>query len=243
MHVPSRRRLAVTHVAALLAVSLAGCGSDNTDQASRAPRPHDLGGCLSSDEATLSWYDDDSLSAAVGVFESSGDAGVVVSYEQSGSVCPWLSLAERLSDVGLTVLVYERLDDYDPGEYLPAMVGLLREDGVDHVGLVGGSIGGMASIISAAGITPPVAAVVSLSGASPATIAAAPDLTMPLLQIVAKDDEPFATAAASTDAAAHAAPTHQLVVVRGNAHASVLLSIDSRSSDRVVTFLNEKLSS
>jgi pimeloyl-ACP methyl ester carboxylesterase len=226
--------------ALLVGLLLAGCGGGSEDRsASEHPTKTPValgGGCLTADDATLSWYDDESLSAAVGIL-GSGPQGVVISYEKAGSVCPWLPLADRLTAEGVTVLLYERLDDFDPSAYLPAMLTLLTDQGVDRIALVGGSVGGMASITVAATGDPAIASVVSLSGASQDTIAAAPLLDVPLLQVVARDDQPFAAAAKATEQAASVSPQHRLVVVEGSAHASSMFAVDATVLDRVAGFV------
>lgn len=235
----SRIRAALAATAALAV--LAGCGGGATEEPATStslPPLTDVGLCISADDATLVRVDD-KVQAAVAIM-GDGDAGVVISYEQNGSVCPWLPLAERLVTSRYTVVLYDRLSEATY-EFVPEMVALLRSRGVADVALVGGSIGGMASIDAATEIDPPVAAVVSLSGASRDTVTAAADLEVPLLQIVAEGDTSFAVAAQATDDAAVNSPDHQLDVVAGVAHGSLLFSTDATVLDRIDAFLQSKL--
>ena len=99
-----------------------------------------VGGCIQADEASLEVYRDDEVTAAVAIM-GEGRAGVVVSYEENGSVCNWLAAAERLTGAGYTVLLYDRLHGSE-GAFVPAMTRLIRQRGVQEVALLGGSIGG-----------------------------------------------------------------------------------------------------
>ncbi len=234
-------------VGCLLAVSLAACGGSDVSSSGpvattaatpTAAPPTDISGCITAEDATLIAYEG-AVRASVAI-EGDGAAGVVISYEQNGSVCNWLPLADRLVETGYTVLLYDRQAGV-PVDYVPEMVALLRDRGIEDVSLVGGSIGGMASIRVASDIDPPPRAVVSLSGASADTVQAAPSLQEPLLQVVAADDTPFAGAARSTDEAATGSPDHQLVVVDGRAHASTLFTVDPTVIDVVDAFLQKHM--
>lgn len=224
-------------------VAIAGCSGDGIPDvaggSSTSARPlTDVGLCITAGDATLLRHEGD-VQAAVAIM-GEGAAGVVISYEQNGSVCPWLPLADKLVAAGYTVVLYDRLSEqtYD---FVPEMVDLLRERGIAEVALVGGSIGGMASIDAATDVEPPVAAVVSLSGADSGTVQAARELTVPLLQIVAEGDTTFVGPAQSTNDAAVGSPDHQLDIVSGSAHGSLLFSVDATVLDRIEEFLHAYL--
>lgn len=232
----------------MVATLLAGCGSGDPTaspaSSNSAPVPSetpeavsDLDGCVTADEATLLRHEGESTVARVGVM-GDGAAGVVISYEVSRSVCPWLPLAERLVEAGYRVLLYDTVSG-TPTNHVVDRAALLVELGAEDVVLVGGSVGGAASIVAATEIEPPVAAVVSLSGGGIDTADAAQALTVPLLQVVAEDDAPFASLARENDAAAVQSPAHELVVFPGRAHASRLFQ--SPAAEQVLTTIEEFL--
>lgn len=229
----------------LAGIVMSGCaaqepgGAPVTTARVTDPPLADLDGCLSRDEATIFWYRGSNVRAAVGIL-GDGATGVVISFEQDGSACRWLPLATALQKAGYRVLLYHRYEG-NTDDFVEAMVALIRERGVEQVALVGGSIGGISSIVSAARIIPSVAAVVSLSGADDQTVAAASQLRQPLLQIVASGDGPFPGSARSTDLAATKSIDHQLILIDGTAHASLLFVVDGSVIGRVQKFLTTHL--
>lgn len=199
----------------------------------------DISGCITSSDAELLLHEGAATTAVVALM-GDGRAGVVISYEQAGSVCPWLPLAERLVAEGYRVLLYDRRAGV-PDDYVGDMTALLRQRATEQVFLIGGSLGGTASLEGAATIEPPVAAVVNLSGGRSDTVAAAAELTVPLLQIVAESDSggTFASAARLIDEAATQAPARELIVLPGRAHASGFFRTDQSAQvmDHIVDFL------
>lgn len=213
--------------------------SDTTvapSSASPTPSPTpitDISGCITADDAELFLHEGESTTSVVALM-GEGPTGVVVSYEQSGSVCPWLPLAERLVAEGYQVALFDRRTGV-PDDYAVDITALLRERGSEQVFLVGGSLGGTASIQAGAAIEPPVAGVVNLSGGRSDSVEAAAELTMPLLQIVASDDNGGAlvSLARLIDEAATQTSERELIVVAGRAHASGLF--DTEQSEQVLT--------
>jgi hypothetical protein len=229
-------------VVLVIALMITGCGADgppdaapsstSTATSSASPTvPADLDGCVTAADATMLRDEGASTSADVAIM-GDGDVGVVISYETSRYVCTWLPLADRLVDAGYRVLLYDTITG-TAVDHVVDRAALLREQGVSEVVLVGGSLGGAASIIASTEIEPPVAAVVSLSGGGIDTAAAAPAITMPLLQVVSESDSPFAATAGQNDAAATRSPAHQLVTIPGRVHASGFFT--SPDADRVLT--------
>jgi hypothetical protein len=192
-----------------------------------------IGGCIQAHEAKLEVYDDGEVSAAVALM-GEGRAGVVVSYEENGSVCNWLAAAKRLTEAGYTVLLYDRLRGRE-GAFVPAMTRLIRQRGVQEVALLGGAVGGAVSISEAAFLQPPPSAVVSLAGADTGTALVAGKLPSPLLQVVARKD-PALQAAVDTHGAA-GPRGHRLLVLPGNAHASMLFPVHAQALRAIERFL------
>ena len=243
-----RHRLLVVPAVIIALAVIAGCGADGTTEAappsavsttSETPEegaaPTDLDGCVTASDATLSTNEAESTVARVAIM-GDGDVGVVISYETSRNVCPWLPLAERLVEAGYRVLLYDTVSG-TATDHVVDRAALLREQGVDHIVLVGGSLGGAASIVAATEIQPAVTAVVSLSGGGIDTVDAAPMITMPLLQVVAEDDSPFAGAAVQNDAAATQSPGRELLVLPGRVHASRFF--ESPDAEQVLTAVVE----
>lgn len=198
--------------------------------------------CITGDEADVFAYAGEATDPVVAIM-GEGPASVIVSSERSGSVCPWLPLAERLVDAGYEVALYQRLagaPDDDAVNYVVDMTALMRDRGSEQVFLVGGSLGGGASLDAAASIQPPVDGLVNLSGGRVDSEDAAAELTVPLLQIVAASDSAFPRSARRIDAAATQAPARELIVLPGRAHASDFFAVDQSELvlDLIVEFLD-----
>ena len=107
-----------------------------------------------------------------------------------------------------------------------AAAGQLRGRGADRIVLVGSSMGATAVLAAATRIRPPVAGVVSLSGAAAFGAvnawAAMPRLRVPVLFVTADDDEPFLGAARAMYRRARSADKRLLVAHRG--HGSIILA-------------------
>lgn len=236
--------------AAALALFLTGCGGDGAAPDSSTPAPtvppstadasatqtsatevlSDIDGCITPADATLLVHEGPDTIAHVALL-GEGSVGVVISYDAARSVCQWLPLADRLVEAGHRALLYEAVQGSGQA-HITAMAGLLRDQGAEHVFLLGGDKNGSASIVAATTIEPAVAGVVSLSG--PVTEAAA-SLTVPMLQIVAEQDGPVPAGARANDAAATQAPSSDVLSYPGEAHASTLIDPSYASSEDVLT--------
>ncbi|GGK72442.1 hypothetical protein Sme01_08170 [Sphaerisporangium melleum] len=208
--------------------------------ASPSPRPvpkgPNLSGCYTEDDGKIFTYGKEKLP---GVVMGKGPVGVVISYERGGNACTWRPLADRLVSSGFRVLLYARDLVADPWDNIVDMAGRLRKErGVERIALVGGSMGGSASVTAALELGEKVAAVVNMAG-SPyeAEIAR---LRVPLMQVTAAYDGQMATRMkAAHDAATHL-PGRELLVVPGeSAHASWLFETPHgpQTLDAIMAFL------
>jgi pimeloyl-ACP methyl ester carboxylesterase len=102
-----------------------------------------------------------------------------------------------------------------------------------RVVLVGSSVGGTAALVAAASLRPPVAGVVSVSGAAVVlgldARPAMPRLRVPALFMAARGDEGFASAARGLYGAA-GARDKRLVVLSSAAHGTNLLTFGSEGA-------------
>ena len=239
--------------ALIVALAATGCagGSDTPDgsatttstgqptqEATTDPPLTDLDGCLTAADATLVRVDGALTKSDVAIL-GDGPTGVIISYENHGTVCPWLPLADRLVAAGHTVVLYDRRVG-DASDYPIDLTTFLRDRGIEDVTLLGGSLGGMASVQAATTIDPPVEAVVALSGADASTVAYGPALRVPLLQVVEQADSGFAQAVPELDRAAVNSPDHQLMLLNGDAHASAIFDTTDSAAvmDRIVAFVD-----
>jgi pimeloyl-ACP methyl ester carboxylesterase len=112
----------------------------------------------------------------VGVVVGRGRTGLVLAHGRGGDLCEWLPYAQRFAERGYQALAFDFEGFGGSRAGLGADAGIetdvvaaarqLRRRGADRIVLVGSSMGGTA-VLAAARIRPPVAGVVSLSGAPP----------------------------------------------------------------------------
>lgn len=126
-----------------------------------------------------------------------GDIGVVLLHQVDAGLCQWSGFARLLVEKGyraLSVDVHSR----DAVEFAQAAVAHLRAQGVRRVFVFGASRGGTIALTAAAGATPPVDGVASLSAPTvydaDARVAVA-KLTAPVLIAAGEHESRFADAA------------------------------------------------
>ena len=165
---------------------------------------------------------------------------VVLSHMSEGDLCVWVPYARRLAAKGFFVFPFDfRGHGFSEGARnharaaadVAAAVRAVRRLGARRVVVGGASLGGIASIVAAPGLKPPVQGVVSVSG--PAAIQgeldarpAAPRLRVPTLYLVAQGDQN-----APYDFAAEARELHdatgtaekRIEVVPGSLHGTFLV--------------------
>lgn len=105
-----------------------------------------------------------------GVVYGTGRTGVVIAHMNGGNACQGTPYGKELAAAGYRVLILEfagfgasTAAGATKAQQIAAAAAYLRSDGATAVALIGGSMGGTASLIAATQITPPVKAVVSLS--------------------------------------------------------------------------------
>jgi fermentation-respiration switch protein FrsA (DUF1100 family) len=144
----------------------------------------------------------------------SGSVGVLLSHQSDGDLCQWRDYALTLAHRGYRALALS-YQDATPDEALAA-VNTLRKDGAKTVVLLGASMGGTLSLATAARMSPPPVAVVSLSGPavfnSVNAMAAVRKLRMPLFFAAGSLDQPFASDARRLYRAATHASTRRLLM-------------------------------
>jgi len=162
----------------------------------------------------------------VGAVLGSGDVGIVLAHQVQSDLCEWVPYAERLRDMGRRVLVFDFGLDL-AGDVVGAAAELRRE-GVAKVVLVGGSMGGTASLVAASIITPTIAGVASLSGPADFSqmdaLVASKQLTVPVLYMAAEKDEERFPSDARAMYAVCPSGHKRLLILPGNDHGSELLT-------------------
>lgn len=195
----------------------------------------------------------------VGGTLGTGTVGVVFANALSGDLCQWLPLARRFVGEGYRVLVFDfrdtGLSDFARGDAqgradldLLAAIAKLRALGAQEVAVVGGSLGAIAAIIAGAA-DPTLSAVVAVSGSTSTQLAGrkwgklvpeavAPNLHVPLLVIVGRDDVgPYAGSTQLYEAAPVA--DKQLVVVPTSLHAQELFHPSAPTAPELTTLVLE----
>jgi dienelactone hydrolase len=148
----------------------------------------------------------------------SGSVGVLLSHQSDGDLCQWSDYAKTLARRGYRALALS-YQDATTDEALAA-VKTLRQGGAKTIVLLGASMGGTISLATAARMSPPPVAVISLSGPaaynSVNALAAVKKLRMPLFFAAGGLDEPFASDARTLYHAATSASTRRLVIDAGS---------------------------
>jgi dienelactone hydrolase len=163
----------------------------------------------------------------VGVVLGEGRNGLVFGHERGSNLCEWVPTARVYARLGYQALVFNFHDQDRLDDDVVAAAGELRRRGVAKVVLVGSSMGGTAMLVAAGRVRPPVAGVVSLSGAAEFAgmdvRVVVPRLRVPALFMAAKGDGAFPAAARGLYGAA-GTRDKQLLVLSSAAHGTNLLS-------------------
>jgi pimeloyl-ACP methyl ester carboxylesterase len=134
-----------------------------------------------------------------------GRTAVVLAHQSDGMLCQWMPYATRLARLGYLTLAFDfRNAGSSQTRHYPAniryggdvagAVAEVRRRGARKVFVVGASLGGSAALQAAANVRPPVAAVVSVSGAADLSNAlkSVRSLTAPVLYLAGSGDVDFA---------------------------------------------------
>jgi pimeloyl-ACP methyl ester carboxylesterase len=160
-----------------------------------------------------------------GLLIGKGAVGVVLAHESEADLCEWKPYAYALFHEGYRVLAFNFADHLDRD--VVGAIAELRAKGSKDVILIGASMGGTAVLAAAAEVTPPVSAVISLSGPRDFegvdALAAVPRLRMPVLFVAGSEDSPFVNDARAMYAAT-TAPGRQLLVVDSGGHGIELMN-------------------
>ena len=233
-------------VAVLFAV--AGCGAGQPDgEAAGTPTPlvttaapttppPDDPGCLKAGEQVVR-FPSGGDGTLPGVVSGTGTVGIVFGHEVRGGICDWIATAREYAAKGYRTLAFDfggyglarstrsvttTADVVSAAEYLATL-------GVTRIVLVGASFGGAAVVTASVHVRLPVAAVVSLSGSNALRtdvepVAAAAQLTAPLLCVAARRDSggAFATVATGMCPPQGTPGPRELFLMDGSDHGVVL---------------------
>jgi pimeloyl-ACP methyl ester carboxylesterase len=166
---------------------------------------------------------------------------VVLAHMSEGDLCVWAPYARSLARHGLWVFPFDfrghgfsagAVDHTKAAVDVVAAVRAVRRLGARKVVVAGASLGGIAAVVAAQRITPPLAGVASVSG--PAAIAGqldarpvVPKLRVPTLYLVAAGDQspPYDFAAEAQELhAATGTSEKKLLVVAGSLHGTFLVA-------------------
>ena len=174
-------------------------------------------------------------------------SGVVLAHQLYDNFCSWLPYGRSLEAKGYLVLAF----DFGPEAPVPqieAAATELRRRGAERVVLVGASIGGTASLVAAAAMRPPPAAVASLSGPAKLgrmdALAAVRRLRVPMLFMAGAQDGSFTESARMLYSVA-AGRKKTLDVLRTYRHGTALLTTDAgpRARELLTAFILRHLPS
>jgi pimeloyl-ACP methyl ester carboxylesterase len=182
------------------------------------------------------WFRTSAGALLVGVMLGRGRTGLVLAHGHGLDLCEWLPQGQAFARLGYRVLAFdfEGYGESQPGSGPDARIDTdvvaaaeqLRRRGAHQIVLIGSSMGATAALSAATRIRPPVAGVVSLSGAVSLqgvdAGAAVSRLRVPVLLVAAVNDHRAADAARALYSRARAADT-RLLVVPGGGHGTSLL--------------------
>jgi dienelactone hydrolase len=127
---------------------------------------------------------------------SSGTVGIVIVHQSGQTLCESMSWAEVFSGAGYLALA-PTVGEYQQVADVEASVAYLRAHGAKQVVLLGASMGGTTVLQVAAQLTPPVQAVVSVSGPSVYSpmdvLDIVPQLKVPVFYSAGAKDTEFAS--------------------------------------------------
>jgi pimeloyl-ACP methyl ester carboxylesterase len=187
-----------------------------------------------------------------------GTTAVILAHQSEGDLCDWLPYARRLASRGYFVFPVD-FRGYGFSQVrsgaaanryaadLAAATKALRQLGKKKVFLVGASMGGIASLVAAANVAPPVAGVVAVS--APArfrgmdALKTAPRLRAPVLYLAAAADDNAGYDFSQDAEAMHAASTEAdrtLEVLPGSLHGIGLVAGSERAKALVEGFLKTR---
>ncbi len=224
-----------------VAASTAGAATEQAEHA-----------CVAGAEIRFSAADGTKL---VGHRFGKGTTAVILAHQSEGDLCDWAPYARRLASKGYYVFPMDfrgyGLSQARTGAAatrfpsdLAAATKALRKLGKKKIFLVGASMGGLASLVAAANVTPPVTGVVSVSG--PArfrgmdALKTAPRLRVPVLYLAAAGDDNAGFDFSKDAEALHAATTSagkRLEVLPGSLHGIGLMAGSARAKALVEGFL------
>ncbi len=251
---------------AVLFSVLAGCGADSrangpsangsdgtttaaaTATTAPSPRPDNLP-CLGAGEQVIRFPGADGT--LPGVLLGTGSVGIIFGHQTDGDTCQWIDAAREYAASGYRTLAFD-FNGYGLARFsrsptvtadVVSATEYLKTLGVTRVALVGASIGGAAVVTASVKVSLPVAAVVSLSGSNALRtdaepVAAAAQLTAPLLCVATRRDAGGAFATVATGMCPASAPgPRQLLLLDGSEHGVVLYENQSEVKSTVAAFL------
>jgi alpha-beta hydrolase superfamily lysophospholipase len=181
---------------------------------------------------------------------------VVLAHMSDGDLCVWAPYARSLARQGVWVFPFDlrghgfsegALDHSRAAADVIAAVRAVRKLGARRVVIAGASLGGIAAVMAAPRIKPPLAGVASVSG--PAAIAGelnarpvVPKLRVPTLYLAAADDRypPYDFAAEARELhAATGTREKKLLVVPGSLHGTFLVAGSSSVRKLLTRFVRD----
>jgi len=251
---PDRRRTILALAAGLIA--LTGCGDTDSETPEPAPPPDDetptrtepgpgpdepSPAMETPHQGTGTPVPDDVVFSKPGGGEvaatryGTGDCGVVLVPQRDRDRQSWDQYARRLDAAGFQALAIDEGEQDKAAGVLAAVRYLRAERAADPVVVIGASVGGEAAIEAAAQDSPTIDGVVVLSPAGGEV--AAETLVVPVLVLVAADDQPYT--AVAEQIAGGVPGGSDLVTYAGEAHGQELLASDHADAvrSRILTFL------
>jgi hypothetical protein len=193
--------LGFSALAAAAVLGLSGCSSDaskpvsNSAAAPATPSPSMDASCLSTipDAAAHVTHFAAGSDTVEAFTTGTGPVGVILAHQVGSDLCQWQDIWPDLTAKGYRIMAISMHADITAD--VVAATARLRSQGVQKVVLIGASMGGSAVLAGAGQITPPVQAVVSLSGPSDFgtanAIEAVKTLRVPVAFFAGKQDTEF----------------------------------------------------
>jgi alpha-beta hydrolase superfamily lysophospholipase len=213
-------------------------------------------------EATTLWLEAVDGVRLFAVEVGTGPVGIVLAHQGMSNLCGWIAFVPTLVEAGYRVLAFDfrangrseypsdPVDRLELDRDLEAAIARIRDDGATNVILLGASMGGAAAVQNGAALD--VDGIISMSGTHlwpgfginhPDSL---PELKVPFLMVVSREDPAAPLAEAQDIVAAIGSTDKTLIALDGSAHGWSLVEVGVTApavAEKVLTWIRSHVES